>query len=165
VTVDFSGVAPSAAAVIRDLYQATKGEGLAPAIVDAARDPASPLHRYFEWNDTTAAALHRVATAEQLIRRVRVTIIPADDAAPVRVRAYVATRELKDAATAIGDTDTADAPAGSYRALEDIAGQTAFEAAVLDSIRVDIRRLSRKHAGHQAVFRAALTDWLEEGSD
>lgn len=49
---------------------------LAPAIVvDAARDPFSPLHDEFEWDDDAAAEGYRLAQAGALIRRVRLHVI------------------------------------------------------------------------------------------
>lgn len=57
-------------------------------IVDYARDPASELHRHFEWNDSEAAAAYRLVQARQLIR-VQVTLIDPGDGEEVNVRAYV----------------------------------------------------------------------------
>lgn len=55
---------------------AKKGAGtLTPvSVVDAARSPESPLHRYFEWNDSLAAIAHRLDQARVLIRSVRVSV-------------------------------------------------------------------------------------------
>ena len=36
-------------------------------VVDAARDPKSELHGAFEWDDTKAAAEHRLNTARRLL--------------------------------------------------------------------------------------------------
>jgi hypothetical protein len=54
-------------------------EGLltAESVVGAAADPASPLHLFFEWDDSAAAAEYRLFQARSLIRKVRVTN-PAD---------------------------------------------------------------------------------------
>lgn len=46
-------------------------------IVEAAREEASPLHRYFEWDDSAAAAAWRIEQAQRLLR-VTVTLIPVD---------------------------------------------------------------------------------------
>ena len=60
---------------------------LRPAdVVEAARDPASPLHSHFEWDDTAAAAKWREEQARQLIRNVRIEV---GTSAPVSVRAFV----------------------------------------------------------------------------
>ena len=43
-------------------------------VVEAARDPDSPLHSAFTWDDAQAAHEHRLAQARVLLRRVRVEI-------------------------------------------------------------------------------------------
>ena len=57
-----------------------------PGVVESARDPSSPLHAHFDWDDTEAAEKWRHEQARQLIRSVKITI---SDASPVSVRAYV----------------------------------------------------------------------------
>lgn len=49
-------------------------------VVDAARDPLSPLHAEFEWDDSEAADLYRLAQAGALVRRMRLTIVRSDAA-------------------------------------------------------------------------------------
>jgi hypothetical protein len=48
------------------------GELHPQAVVEGARPPESPLHKYFEWRDEKAAALYRVDQARALIRSIRV---------------------------------------------------------------------------------------------
>lgn len=45
-----------------------------PAVVEAAKDPDSPLHQFFEWDDTEAALQFRLEQARKLITRVRIRI-------------------------------------------------------------------------------------------
>jgi hypothetical protein len=59
----------------------------AEAVVDAARDPTSPLHSYFEWNDTVAAEQYRLHQARSLIRAV--TVIEYDDGEQIAHAAYL----------------------------------------------------------------------------
>ena len=48
---------------------------LSPEVVlMAASDPASPLHKHFEWDDERAGAAYRIEQARELIRSVRVEI-------------------------------------------------------------------------------------------
>jgi hypothetical protein len=42
------------------------------AIVEQARDVSSPLHRYFEWNDSKAAHKHRLDQARTMIRSIEI---------------------------------------------------------------------------------------------
>jgi hypothetical protein len=55
-------------------------EGLLRAedVVDTARHPDHPLHRYFDWDDSTAAEQWRLMQARQLIRKV-IVVGPVDD--------------------------------------------------------------------------------------
>lgn len=57
------------------------------SVVDAARDPTSPMHQFFEWDDTEAARQHRLGQARQLIRRVKVEVTVRD--VPLQVVRYV----------------------------------------------------------------------------
>lgn len=43
------------------------------AVVEAAQDPKSPLHRYFDWDEETAAQKYRLAQARALIVRCGIT--------------------------------------------------------------------------------------------
>jgi hypothetical protein len=49
-------------------------------VVEAARDPASMLHRFFEWDDTAAAEAYRLAQVGALVRRVKLTILRTEQA-------------------------------------------------------------------------------------
>lgn len=59
-------------------------------VVEAARDPRSPLHTQFQWDDGLAGEAYRLQQARALIKRVRVDVVRADQTvihAPVFVRA------------------------------------------------------------------------------
>lgn len=67
--------------------------GVTPTlVVDEARDPSSPFHNHFEWDDTKAASRWRRDQARELIQaiRVRVRFIGDKDGDPrvVRARAF-----------------------------------------------------------------------------
>lgn len=57
------------------------------AVVEAATPEGSPLHQFFEWDNTKAAVAHREQQARQLIRSV--VIRDAESTSPTTVRAYV----------------------------------------------------------------------------
>jgi hypothetical protein len=50
------------------------GELTAESVVAEASRASSPLHRYFEWDDTVAAREYRRVQARALIRRVTVVV-------------------------------------------------------------------------------------------
>ena len=58
-------------------------------VLDRARDPTSPLHPYFEWDDGEAAEKFRLMQASVLIRQCRVRVIAADGQKTSVVRAFV----------------------------------------------------------------------------
>ena len=68
----------SVRAALLALYDAHDGLLAPTAIVEAARDPDSPLHDEFEWDDDAAAEAYRLAQAGGLIRRIRLHVIKAD---------------------------------------------------------------------------------------
>lgn len=50
----------------------TDGELMPKSVVEAARNPKSPLHKHFEWDNEVAAEAHRLDQARRLIRCIRV---------------------------------------------------------------------------------------------
>lgn len=49
-------------------------------VVDAAAPPRSPLHAFFEWDDTEAAREYRLHQARVLVRAVEVRVLTAENA-------------------------------------------------------------------------------------
>lgn len=79
--------APNNAEEIVAELQALEHErgGIMPKdVVELARDPESPLHGHFEWDDTLAADQHRLAQARMLIGSVRVKLEEAPYRSPMR---------------------------------------------------------------------------------
>jgi len=68
------------------LAKSADGKLHARDVVDTARDEDSPLHDFFDWNDSTAAESYRIWQARVMICRIRITKDPASaDPRPVRV--------------------------------------------------------------------------------
>jgi len=103
------------AVALRDL-ESKAGKLLPADVVEAARDPMSPLHGQFEWDDSAAAEAYRLQQAGDLIRRVKITLTVEDK--PVRVVRYVSTQQ--------------EAPS-SYRVVT--------RAPMVDLMQVELRRL------------------------
>jgi hypothetical protein len=133
---------------------------LRPAdVVEDARDPASPLHDEFEWDDALAAAEHRLARAETLIRAFRFEVIHTDTVtARIFVPRYIHSpdvkgREYTDILTVQPEEDRAAlmALAELRQAVGAVARAlvitTRMEAGVQDLVQVALRRLQ------QAVIR------------
>lgn len=64
------------------------GELTPEDVLKDARNPNSPLHTFFEWDDGAAAEQHRLHQARGLIRAV-VAVYISEDRPAVRARAYV----------------------------------------------------------------------------
>lgn len=62
-----------------------KADGI---LADAAAE-ASPLHPFFEWDDSVAAREHRLEQARLLVRSIRVVIQSNGKAAPMRAYVHI----------------------------------------------------------------------------
>lgn len=152
-TVEVIGVAQEAAHALRDIYLRCHGNDLPRHIVDEARNPDSPLHSYFTWDDAEAAEAHRLTQATSLIRRVKVRVIQAPETEPIVARVYIAAK----------DTDPLTShPSGRYVHVDEITGDRNAIENVLYSINRDIASLRRKYRSHSEFLRDALAEFLDE---
>lgn len=60
-------------AAIKELER-ERGVLLPADVLERAKDPDSPLHEFFEWDDSVAANLYRLDQARTLIRTVKLTV-------------------------------------------------------------------------------------------
>ena len=134
--LEVSGLSPEANRRVRSLYR-RGGSRLAVDVLEDARDESSPLHQYFEWDDGDAAESFRLLQAQALVRRVTVTVLRPEDSVPVRVRAFVA---AKDVAQEPGQTEP-----GTYLDVVEVAGESAAAVALRESMLRDVRRLRRRY--------------------
>ena len=66
------------------------GGSLTPAgIIDAARARQSPIHKIFEWDDSTAAQRHREWQARMLLNSIRAVVVSAGSTKPKSIIGYV----------------------------------------------------------------------------
>lgn len=144
------GVPTDVAEAVRGVYVQCAGHDLAGNLLAAAAAGNETLRGYFEWDNDKAAHEWRLTQAEALVRRVKVTLIRGEDQEPITVRAYIARRELPQ---------SADTKPGSFVAIEDIAGATEQEAALVESIRRDLRRLQAKYR-HVQDFLSIVSEEL-----
>lgn len=87
------------------------------AVVEAARDEDSPLHRHFDWDDNTAAEKYREWQARTLIQKCKITIEHRPDTI---VRAYVSV--------------PSDRKEGGYRAVQDVVDNADLKASLLSEM-------------------------------
>jgi hypothetical protein len=102
---------------------------LASSVVAYAEDETSPLHRYFQWDDTEAAREYRLMQARQLISAV-VVMIP-NSRRPIT--AYVSLR------------DDRMLPEGGYRAIVDVLSNTEQRSRLLYEALDDLKMWERKY--------------------
>ncbi len=120
--------------------------GLRPEeVVARARNPRSPLHDYFEWDDGEAAERYRVSQARGLIRAV-VSILPNPNGEPVHVRAYVSLPSDRHAKF-------------GYRAIVDVMNDAAMAAEAKQALRDDLDRIRLKYRAFSEL--SAVLDAIE----
>ena len=101
----------------------------ARSVLNAAMDKNSPLHSYFEWDDTAAAVKYRLEQARELIRKIKVEVTVLDR--PITVVSYV---------------HDPDAPSGEggYRSIRSLmTEEDSARAVVLDEMRRVVGAVSR----------------------
>lgn len=118
------------------------------AVVDEARNPDSPLHGRFEWDDGVAAEQYRLSQAEVLIRRVRI-VLHKQDKSLVSANRYVS----------VGMANT---EAREYRAVTRLKkGQvTRLMQDELARILGNVRRTRELAEVHEASISGGLLDGL-----
>ena len=131
-------------------------------VVDAARDPTSPLHPFFEWDDSEAARQHRIGQARQLIRRVRIDVTVHD--VPLQVVRYVPDREdgvnsYRDILRVRGDADIARAVIVDEMARVAKAARRAKSVAAVLGVASDIDQIEVL----AAIVQTAAMQNQEEG--
>lgn len=97
-------------------------------IVDSARDPDSPLHRFFEWDDSAAAEKYRLSQASDLIRRVQVFVTKDGVKQPVRVYASVVRDDVR-----------------GYEEITEVLKDEVSAASFMDAMRRDLESVIRRY--------------------
>lgn len=85
------GDAQEAGAAIEAIRIAHGGQFTAAAVLAEARKKRSPLHRYFEWDDSAAAEQYRLSQAAYLIRAI--VVVPENEEQFTPVRAFVCVKD------------------------------------------------------------------------
>ncbi len=119
------------ASTLRGIMAQSPGGMLRPEdVVAHARDPKSPLHRYFTWDNREAAEQWRIEEARKLIRSVTLTIEAKE---PFSVRAFVSLA-----------TDRQQG--AGYRDFQDVAGSEFLRRQYIADLVASADRLERQAA-------------------
>lgn len=111
--------------------RSTDGKLTAAEVVEVARDPAHPLHGYFEWDDSAAAIQWRLVQARNLIRFI-VEKRDEVDEQPMHIFTSLTPDRLR--------------PLGGYRMTETILADTELRNVMLQDARNELERTRRKYA-------------------
>lgn len=133
---------------LQDIYN--RHGNLTPVlVVDEARDPVSPLHSRFEWNDAVAGEAWRREQAHALIQSVRVVYRQADDKVSEKsVRAFHAVRN---------DTGFV------YEPVEKVANDPLITKMILADMQREWTALKRRYE-HFAEFLVMVRKDLSEAA-
>jgi hypothetical protein len=101
-------------------------------VVAAARDEDNILHRYFQWDDSKAAAEHRLRQARQLIVRVQVNL-PSESVADRQVQRFV---------SLVADRRTEE---GGYRDIVTVMRNTDQREQFLSQAKTELQRVADKY--------------------
>ena len=148
---------------VRDQLQAIYDEHkrLTPSIVvTVAADPTHPLHERFVWDDSEAARRYRLVQASGLIRSVSVVVERAEDKPPVRVRAFVAEREVGVVTRLDSDAEDEDGErlTGNYRPVEEVVASDTMRTAWFRSLARDWQALKRRAESSREFAQMVLDD-------
>ena len=133
--------------VVKEQLQAiydAEGDLTPTLVLDQARSEGSPLHKYFEWNDSVAAEKHRLGQAQRLITTVKVVYRDTTGESK-KVRQWHAVPTLpKD---------------WGYKPLEEIATDDIGSKILLADMRRDFESFKKRYedvAGYLDLIRSAL---------
>jgi len=106
------------------LKESVGEEGLKPEyIVKKAKSKKSPIHDFFEWDDSRAALEHRLEQARNLVRSITVVVKYEEKTEETRAFQHIIT------VTEDGDEDK------GYRSLEEIQANVSFQEAIVERAR------------------------------
>lgn len=138
---DFKGDAQVIGEHLEELATAS-GSVTPVTIVEDARNPASPLHENFDWDDTTAAGSWREHTARNLIGSLVVVKVNEKQVAGT-VRAFVSVR--------VGNQP------GTYQPIVNVMEDAELRKQLMERARQELHQWRNRYADLQEfskVFRA-----------
>ena len=127
-------------------------------VVAAAVDPSHELHPRFVWDDSEAAKRYRLVQASGLIRSVHIRIDRGEDSEPVRVRAFVADREMSLSQESPDSEDLC----GTYRPVEEVVASDVLRTAWFRSLAREWQSLKRKAGASREFADMVLRDLRDE---
>ena len=124
--------------ILRDRFKQIrheKGQLTARLVLEDARNEDSPIHRFFDWNDRTAAEKYRLEQASNLIRQVQIMVRIDHEDRPMREFLCV----VKD-----GDSQ--------YLPYQEVKQNRSFREQVLERAKQDLEGWIERYDTYEAVL-------------
>jgi hypothetical protein len=112
---------------------------IAEMVIAEARKARSPLHRFFDWDDTSAAHQYRLDQARYYIRHVEVVLITPEGAKPTRGWHRV-------------QLEIEDSSSGAYVQSCRIRKDRELSNQVIASAMRELHGWQRRYADYESVF-------------
>jgi hypothetical protein len=159
-TTDDEVASQTATAAITELAQKFGGTITPEIVLQEAKQEASPLHRFFCWDDTAAALEYRRIQASMLIRRVKVTV-EAGCGRHVRVRHFINVVEPtgREADDDVDEQGINARPRGIYVDLDTALSTPDYREQLLRQCKRDVETFRAKY--HSISEVAGIIDAME----
>jgi len=104
-------------------------------IVEEAKSKKSPLHEYFEWDDSRASALYRLTQARYLIRHI---VVIVEDKEPIRQYHNVKLIEQPDKQ--------------GYVSVEQVKTNDEYASQVIEKARMELIGWRKRYKAYEKEF-------------
>lgn len=127
---------------------ARKGKSSARDILEEAQSKDSPLHEFFEWDDTAAAEKYRLEQARYMARSIVVIVEHEDTGEPKELRAFPCVT-----------VETANPGRTShYVSLTMVKGDQKLLADVVRQAKSELRAFRNKYEAYAENFRGLFEE-------
>jgi hypothetical protein len=116
-----------------------QGKCTPQALVDSARDAASVLHKYFEWDDAKAAEQYRLTQARYYMRSINIEYV-TEECGIIEMRAFVPTY--------------VDGQGNLWKPAVEVAATEEGMEQLLRAARRELRAFTKKYAALRAYAQA-----------
>ena len=118
-------------------------------LVKEAAKKSSPIHRFFDWNEKTAAAKWRLEQASYYLRTIEV-VVDSPNGGKVKTRAFVHLN-LSAAEMESDEPDMEKGRAGVYASIETVMADPDSMEHVLDTARRELEAFERKYSVYREL--------------
>lgn len=114
-------------------------------VLSEARRRSSPLHRYFEWDDTTAAEKYRLEQASLILRSITVAVVSGGEIVQTRLMVNV----------------HGDNGARVYKSVNAVMANDGECAQLIEEAREDFLKLRAKYDQYRKIFKQFREQYAE----